>query len=129
MINEMKKLDKQAEIFKALSDKSRLRILKMLQKKSLCVCEITEILQLATSTVSNHLSILKETGLIIDEKDKKWINYRIVANPSEPAVASAFCGLSIKSKAPSFKASNIFGFARSNELNKIIGSGKSFINS
>lgn len=95
MINEMKKLDKQAEIFKALSDKSRLRILKMLQKKSLCVCEITEILQLATSTVSNHLSILKETGLIIDEKDKKWINYRIVANPSEPAVASALMSLNL----------------------------------
>ena len=92
---EMKKLDKQAEIFKALSDKSRLRILKMLQKKSLCVCEITEILQLATSTVSNHLSILKETGLIIDEKDKKWINYRIVANPSEPAVASALMSLNL----------------------------------
>jgi ArsR family transcriptional regulator len=95
MINEMKKLDKQAEIFKALSDKSRLRILKMLQKKSLCVCEITEILQLATSTVSNHLSILKETGLIIDEKDKKWINYRIVANPSEPAIASALMSLNL----------------------------------
>jgi ArsR family transcriptional regulator len=95
MINEMKKLDKQAEIFKALSDKSRLRILKMLQKKSLCVCEITEILQLATSTVSNHLSILKETGLIIDEKDKKWINYRIVANPSEPAIATALMSLNL----------------------------------
>jgi len=95
MINEMKKLDKQAEIFKSLSDKSRLRILKMLQKKSLCVCEITEILQLATSTVSNHLSILKETGLIIDEKDKKWINYRIVANPADPAVASALMSLNL----------------------------------
>lgn len=92
---EMKKLDKQAEIFKALSDKSRLRILKMLQKKSLCVCEITEILQLATSTVSNHLSILKETGLIIDEKDKKWINYKVVANPSNPAIASALMSLNL----------------------------------
>lgn len=92
---EMKKLDKQAEIFKALSDKSRLRILKMLQKKSLCVCEITDILRLATSTVSNHLSILKETGLIIDEKDKKWINYRIVANPSDPAIASALMSLNL----------------------------------
>jgi ArsR family transcriptional regulator len=92
---EMKKLDKQAEIFKALSDKSRLRILKMLQKKSLCVCEITDILQLATSTVSNHLSILKETGLISDEKDKKWINYRIVANPSDPAIASALMSLNL----------------------------------
>lgn len=89
----MKKIDKQADIFKALSDKSRLRILKMLQKKSLCVCEITEILQLATSTVSNHLSILKDAGLIIDEKDKKWINYKIVTNPDEPAIASVLMSL------------------------------------
>jgi len=89
----MKKLDKQAEIFKALSDKSRLRILKMLQKKSLCVCEITEILRLATSTVSNHLSILKEAGLIIDEKDKKWINYMINPNPENPEVASILVSL------------------------------------
>jgi ArsR family transcriptional regulator len=89
----MKKIDKQADIFKALSDKSRLRILKMLQKKSLCVCEITEILQLAASTVSNHLSILKEAGLIVDEKDKKWINYKIVTNPEEPAIASVLMSL------------------------------------
>ncbi len=89
----MKKLDKQADIFKALSDKSRLRILKMLQIKQLCVCEITDILQLATSTVSNHLSILRDAGLIIDEKDKKWINYRVVSNPSDPAVASALMSL------------------------------------
>ncbi len=89
----MKKLDKQADIFKALSDKSRLRILKMLQKKSLCVCEITDILKLATSTVSNHLSILKEAGLIIDEKDKKWINYKIQPNPENPEVASVLMSL------------------------------------
>ena len=89
----MIKLDKQAEIFKALSDKSRLRILKMLQKKSLCVCEITEILQLATSTVSNHLSILKEAGLIVDEKDKKWINYMINPNPDSSEVASVLVSL------------------------------------
>jgi ArsR family transcriptional regulator len=89
----MKKLDKQADIFKALSDKSRLRILKMLQKKSLCVCEITEILQLAASTVSNHLSILRESGLIIDEKDKKWINYKINPDPENHEVASALMSL------------------------------------
>jgi ArsR family transcriptional regulator len=89
----MMNLDKQAEIFKALSDKSRLRILKMLQRKSLCVCEITEILQLATSTVSNHLSILKEVGLIIDEKDKKWINYKINSKPENPEIASALMSL------------------------------------
>lgn len=63
--------------FKALSDPSRLRILKMLEIKPLCVCEITEVLQLATSTVSKHLSILRSASFIIDEKDRKWVIYRL----------------------------------------------------
>ncbi|MGC9364993.1 MAG: ArsR/SmtB family transcription factor [Fidelibacterota bacterium] len=63
------------KIFKALSDEGRLRILNLLAQKPLCVCEITEILQLATSTVSKHLSILREAGFIIDKKDGKWVNY------------------------------------------------------
>lgn len=84
----MKILDIQENIFKALSDKSRIRIIKMLQKKPLCVCEITAILKLATSTVSNHLSILADAGLIIGEKDGKWINYRINTNPDDSIVSS-----------------------------------------
>lgn len=64
-------------IFKALSDKNRLRILKMLQMKPLCVCEITEVLQLAASTVSQHLSILKKEGFILEDRDGKWVNYLI----------------------------------------------------
>ncbi len=86
-------LEKQTEIYKALSDPNRLRILKMLQKKSLCVCEITEILQLATSTVSKHLSILRDAGFIIDEKEKKWINYRINPDPESQAVVSSLLSL------------------------------------
>lgn len=79
-------LIRQENILKALSDKNRLRIIKMLQKKSLCVCEIREILELAVSTVSKHLSILKEAGLIVDWKDGKWINYKI--NPSPDLLAA-----------------------------------------
>ena len=85
----MKTLNQYELIFKALSDKSRLRILKMLQRKSLCVCEITEILNLATSTVSKHLSILRDAGLITDEKDKKWINYQINQSPKDNIVSNA----------------------------------------
>ncbi|MCF7902898.1 MAG: metalloregulator ArsR/SmtB family transcription factor [Candidatus Marinimicrobia bacterium] len=65
------------QIFKALSDPNRIRIIKMLQIKPICVCEITEILGLATSTVSKHLSTLRDAGLIVDDKDGKWVNYRI----------------------------------------------------
>ncbi|TFG96368.1 MAG: ArsR family transcriptional regulator [Calditrichales bacterium] len=64
-------------IFRALSDKSRIRIIKMLEIRPLCVCEITAVLGLATSTVSKHLSILREAGLISDKKEGKWVNYEL----------------------------------------------------
>ena len=75
-------------LFKALSDSNRLRILKMLQSKPLCVCEMREVLDLATSTVSKHLSILKGTGFIIEEKDGKWVNYKINLHPSDKRISS-----------------------------------------
>ncbi len=61
--------------FKALSDSNRIRILKMLEIRPLCVCEITEVLKLAASTVSKHLSILRDAEFILDKKDGKWVNY------------------------------------------------------
>jgi ArsR family transcriptional regulator, arsenate/arsenite/antimonite-responsive transcriptional repressor len=64
-------------IFKALSDKNRLRILLMLSRKPLCVCEIQDILQVTVSTVSKHLSILRDIGFITDEKEGKWVIYTI----------------------------------------------------
>lgn len=70
-------MDEFLKISKAISDRNRVRILKMLEVKPLCVCEITKILNVANSTVSNHLSILKESGLIIDKKDGKWVEYQI----------------------------------------------------
>ncbi len=68
----MRKLSK---AFQALSDTNRIRILKILEQRSLCVCEITEILKLANSTVSKHLSILRDAEFILDEKEGKWVNY------------------------------------------------------
>ncbi len=82
------KMNDTTSIFKALSDINRLRILKMLQSKPLCVCEITEILQLAPSTVSQHLSILKKEGFINEVRDGKWINYIINIRPVDPRISS-----------------------------------------
>ncbi|HES60259.1 MAG: winged helix-turn-helix transcriptional regulator [Calditrichaceae bacterium] len=64
-----------SKAFKALSDSNRIRILKMLEIRPLCVCEITEVLGLAASTVSKHLSILRDAEFILDNKDGKWVNY------------------------------------------------------
>lgn len=75
------------KIFKALSDPNRLRILKMLGIRELCVCEITEVLQLAPSTVSKHLSILRDADLILDEKVGKWVNYHLNASINDEYVS------------------------------------------
>lgn len=69
-----------------MSDKSRLRIVKMLEVKPMCVCEITSVLELAPSTVSKHLSLLQEAGLIEDTKDGRWVNYALSALNRSPLV-------------------------------------------
>ena len=74
--------------FKALSDKNRLRILKLLQIRSLCVCEITEILGFSAPTISNHLSVLVEAGFLRSEKDGRWVHYHLIQNPPNAEVAS-----------------------------------------
>ena len=70
-------MEEYLKAFKALSDDSRLRIVKMLEVKSMCVCEITSVIGYATPTISNHLKILKEAGLIVQERDEKYINYSL----------------------------------------------------
>jgi ArsR family transcriptional regulator len=65
-------------ITKALSDRNRLRVLMALRNRELCVCQITELLGLASSTVSKHLSILWQAGLIDGRKDGRWMHYRLV---------------------------------------------------
>lgn len=80
-------------IFKALSDRNRLRILKALQTKNLCACEIRELLNLANSTVSQHLRILRNAGFIIEEKDGRWINYMINPQPRDRRIGTILSGL------------------------------------
>lgn len=73
---------------KALGDPNRIRILKMLEQRDLCVCEVREVLQLSNSTVSKHLSLLRTAGLITDSKDGKWVNYRLNKESENPLVRS-----------------------------------------
>jgi len=74
------------KIFKALSDSNRLRILKMLEDCPMCVCEIRAVLNLANSTVSKHLSLLREAGFILDEKNGKWVDYKLNDKTDNPQV-------------------------------------------
>ena len=65
------------EIFKALGDENRLRVLHLLLIKELCVCELETILDLTQSNVSRHLTKLKNTGIVRSEKRSQWVRYRI----------------------------------------------------
>ena len=63
--------------FKALGDPTRLRIVKLLECGELCVCQLIAVLGMGQSRISRHLSILKEAGLILDNRKGKWVYYRI----------------------------------------------------
>ena len=63
-------------ITKALSDENRVRSLMMLVEGELCVCQIIEMLGLAPSTVSKHMSILRQAGLVDTRKEGRWMYYR-----------------------------------------------------
>jgi DNA-binding transcriptional ArsR family regulator len=73
-------------VIKALADENRVRILLALQNRELCVCQVVELLRLAQSTVSKHLSILHQAGLIDSRKEGRWMFYR-AADPDSPVEA------------------------------------------
>ena len=76
------------KIMKALSDPNRVKMVKLLQRRVLCVCEIKEALGLAQSTASKHLKILEEAGLITFFKEGLWVNYRLADGAKSPYAAN-----------------------------------------
>ena len=72
-------------ITKALADENRIRTLLALRQGELCVCQITELFGLAPSTISKHLSILFQAGLVESRKDGRWIYYQLPGR-NAPAV-------------------------------------------
>ena len=75
------------KVMKALSDPNRVKIIKMLQQKNLCVCEIQNALQISQPNVSRHLKILEEAGLVDYQKDGLWVNYFIANVRNNPYAA------------------------------------------
>ena len=71
-------------VMKALSDPNRVKILKMLQHRELCVCELRAALGVAQPTVSRHLKILENAGLVSYKKDGLWVNYRLADGEKSP---------------------------------------------
>ncbi len=81
-------MKKFVKVMKALSDPNRVKILKMLQYKNMCVCEMQEALGVAQPTVSKHLRILEEAGFVEYEKDGLWVNYLLAKDSDTPYVKS-----------------------------------------
>lgn len=76
------------KVMKAVSDPSRVKILKMLQHKSMCVCEMTTALELAQPTVSKHLKILEDAGMVACRKSGLWVNYQVADGKKTPYAAN-----------------------------------------
>jgi len=77
------------DVAKALSDPSRVRILCALRDRELCVCQVVELLGLATSTVSKHMAILRQARLLASRKDGRWVHDRRAEDRLSTAAAGA----------------------------------------
>ncbi len=78
---------------KALADETRVRLLAALQDGELCVCQLIELIGLAPSTVSKHLSILRGARLIEGRKNGRWMYYRLAGEQAPPAARTALAWL------------------------------------
>ncbi|MBI9089399.1 MAG: winged helix-turn-helix transcriptional regulator [Desulfobacterium sp.] len=76
------------KVMKALSDPNRVKMMKILQPRPLCVCEIKETLGIAQSTASKHLKMLEDAGLVRSFKDGLWVNYSLADGSDSPYSAN-----------------------------------------
>ena len=73
------------QLFKAMADQTRLRILALVAGGEVCVCDIHETLGIPQPRASRHLAYLRRTGLVLDRKDGLWVYYRL-ADPEDPVL-------------------------------------------
>lgn len=76
-------------VTKALAEEGRVRALMALGGGELCLCQIIELLKLAPSTVSRHMAVLHQAGLVETRKDGRWIYYRLADQPETPCACTA----------------------------------------
>ena len=80
--------DNPAEVFKALADETRIRIVRLLSSRPLCVCHLVDALAEPQYKISRHLGILKRAGLVIDRRAGTWMHYSIAPDLSPVAMAA-----------------------------------------
>jgi ArsR family transcriptional regulator len=76
------------KVMKALSDPNRIKIVKMLQHRTMCVCEMQAALQISQPSVSKHLRLLEDAGLVISQKDGVWVDYHLSGGNGSQYAAS-----------------------------------------
>ena len=75
-----------AQIFKALCDENRIRIIKLLNTGEKCACKLLEELNITQPTLSHHMKILCDSGIVTGRKEGKWRHYSVSSEGSETAV-------------------------------------------
>ena len=80
------------ELFKAVADQTRLRILALLADGEVCVCDIQAALGISQPKTSRHLAYLRRAGLVVDRRDGLWVYYQL-ADPSDPVVRTLLSGV------------------------------------
>jgi ArsR family transcriptional regulator len=81
----MEKHEKNARVFKAFCDEKRLAVLELLQESEKCACELLEKMDISQSTLSHHMKILCESGIVTGRRDGKWMYYSISKSGAEDA--------------------------------------------
>ena len=80
------KLIEKEQLFRALADRTRLRLLNLLSGQELCVCFFVEVLQLSQPKISRHLAYLRRCGVVAPRREGKWMHYRLTV-PADPFTA------------------------------------------
>jgi len=76
-------------LFRALADRTRLRLLNLIGQDEVCVCYFVEVLKTPQPKISRHLAYLRRAGIVEARREGKWMHYRVI-NPSNPQAAEVF---------------------------------------
>ena len=111
-------------ITKALAEENRVRILLALEVEELCVCQIIELLELAPSTVSKHMSVLRQARLVDGRKEGRWMYYRLAKKlklSHEDAAPAAMIGASNHFEVAIATSTRLFGLSSGAALATVVG--------
>jgi len=95
-VSDEETVKRESRIFKALSDPTRLKMIRLLSIREMCVCEIMAALDTTQPTASHHLNILEDAGLLKNRREGKWVFYAL-ADQKIPSFISKMSSLSSKS--------------------------------